>query len=175
MKRFLKILAIILVVIAISALLSAAFQFIGGGQETFMQFLSKDAFWSMTWGQVILLGAVGLVLAAVISPEGASKALTRVAEGTARAVNGVTKVVSKTAAGAIGGLLSGFFSGGNLWLIIAAAIGIYYFWPDKEERRSSRDAKLASELRIKEMEAENRLQSRQSKAHTSDTMPETVQ
>lgn len=173
MKKFLKILAIILIIIAVLAILYAGYEWFQSGKE-FAKFASDTAFGPLKWGTVIGLAAVGLVVAAVISPKGAAKAFDRIGKATAIVAKGVTKVISKTAAGAIGGLLTGLFSHGLLPALAVAGL-IYWFWPDKDEVRQRRDAKLASQLRIEEAEAQAKIDSDRAARNTSRATAEKIQ
>lgn len=170
MKSFLKILAMILVIIAILAIVTVLVQWanIGGDFSALMSetFIIGD----LSIGTVLALAAAFLVVAAILSPKGFQKTMDRVGQGLSTTVGSLTKVVSKTAAGAIGGLFSGLFSGGNLWVILAVAAGVYLLWPDKSEIKERRDAKLRNELEIQKAEAEARIQSEYSKERTSSTI-----
>lgn len=172
MKKFLKLLAFILVIIAVIAILYAGFTWYQSGL-TFTKFAATTAFGSLSWGLVIGLAVVGLVVAAVISPKGAAKAFDRIGHATSVAAKGVTKVISKTAAGAIGGLLTGLFSHGLLPVLAVAGL-VYWFWPDKDELRQRRDAQLASDLRVQEAEAQARIESERAARNSSRSGAENV-
>lgn len=172
MKKFLKLLAFILVVIAVIAILYAGFSWYQSGL-TFTEFAAQTAFGSLSWGLVIGLAVVGLVVAAIISPKGAAKAFDRIGHATSIVAKGITKVVSKTAAGAVGGLLTGLLSHGLLPALAVAGL-IYWFWPDKDEIRQRRDAKLASELRVQEAEAQAKIESERAARNSSRSGAESV-
>lgn len=162
MKRFLRILSMLIIFILIIVAIYIGIQYSLSNATSFGSFLSSSTMFGIPLSAVLWIGAGLLLIAAIMSPEGISAAFNRVAEGLSRTAGGLTKVASKTVAGAIGGALSGMLDGGNLLTILAVGGLVYLLWPDAETRRSERDAKLASDLRIKEMEAEKELESRYS-------------
>lgn len=160
MKRFLRILAIVLVIIAIIALIVASFALADVG---WAQNLMSSSFISTTLGiksawALLALGVAGLVLAAIMSPSGFSKAMNRVTHGLSNVAGSAAKLVGTAAAGVTGGLLSGLL-GDNNWLWVLGAAGlIYLLWPsdDTLDRRHARNIedreqeRLDRELRLEE-------------------------
>lgn len=170
MKSFLKVLAMILVIIAILAIVTVLAQWAKLGGD-FSALMSKTfIIGEMKIGFVLALAAAFLVIAAILSPKSFQKVMDRVGQGLSTTVGSLTKIASKTAASAIGGLFSGLFSGGNLWVILAVAAGVYLLWPERSEIKERRDAKLRNELEIEKAEAEARIQSEYSKERTSTTI-----
>lgn len=164
MKRFLKILSMLIIFILLIVAIYIGIQYSLSNATSFGSFISSSTMFGLPLSAVLWIGAGLLLIAAMISPEGISKAFNRVSEGLSRTAGGLAKVASKTVAGAISGALSGMLDGGNLLTILAVGGLVYLLWPDAETRRSERDAKLASELRIREMEAEKALEDKYSKS-----------
>lgn len=164
MKRFLRILSMLIIFILVVVAIYIGIQYSLSNATSFGSFVSSSTMFGLPLSAVLWIGAGLLLIAAMISPEGISKAFNRIAEGLSRTAGGLTKVASKTVAGAVGGLVGGLLDGGNLLTILAVGGLVYLLWPDAETRRSERDAKLASELRIKEMEAEKALEDKYSKS-----------
>lgn len=160
MKRFLKILAIVLVIIAIIALVVAGFALADVG---WAQNLMSSSFISTTLGiksawALLALGIAGLVLAAIMSPSGFSKAMDRVTHGLSSVTGSAAKLVGTTAGSIAGGLLGGLLGNGNwLWVLGAAGL-VYLLWPsdDTLDRRHARNIedreqeRLERELRLEE-------------------------
>lgn len=163
MKRFLRILSMLIIFILVIVAIYIGIQYSLSNATSFGSFISSSTMFGIPLSAVLWIGAGLLLIAAIISPEGISAAFSRIAEGLSRTAGGLTKVASKTLAGAVGGALGGLLDGGNLLTVLAIGGLAYLLWPDAETRRSERDAKLASELRIREMEAEWELENRHSK------------
>lgn len=162
MKRFLKILSMIIIFVLVIVAIYIGIQYSLSNATSFGSFVSSSTMFGIPLSAVLWIGAGLLLIAAMLSPEGISAAFGRIAEGLSKTAGGLTKVAGKTLAGAVGGLFGGVLDGGNLLTILAIGGLAYLLWPDAETRRSERDARLASDLRIREMEAERELESRYS-------------
>lgn len=151
MKSFLRILAIVLAIIAIIAILVAGFALADVG---WAQDLLSNSFLSTTLGiksawALLALGVAGLVLAAVMSPQGFNQAMSRVTTGLTNVAGGVAKMAGGVAAGVTGGLLSGLL-GGNNWLwVIGVGVLAYLLWPsdDTLDRRHARNMEEREQAR----------------------------
>lgn len=148
MKKILKLIAIILVIVALLMLLSIVVNYMSGGSSPFGSLFAKHTF----LGKLSMAGALALaigtlVIAIAISPRGAKKALNRVTSSVRIAGEQTAKFATGLIGGVFAGAGKGILSSGIFWWILGG-VAVWALWPDSEDRiarANARAAELANE------------------------------
>lgn len=143
-KSLLKLIAIILVIIAIILIIYAAIIYategaIGAGLATFFEVSVVELGWGM-----LLAGIGGLLVAAIISPDGFSEAMKRVGDGLSTTAD----VIGDTVGSVVGSTADALFSSLRSPLIWAAGafVGYKYFTRDTSENDKGSTSSYDNEL-----------------------------
>lgn len=153
MKKFLKIVAIILVILALLLILSALINYLDGPNILSSAFGSESWLGTLSVSGIITLAIAGLIIAAVISPAGFSKGIDRVTSAVSTVGSTAGTMVTKALGSTLGGVVKGLTSGLNWLWIGAAAVAAYALWPTSSDR-SNRAAARLEELRVRREEIE---------------------
>lgn len=148
MKKILKLIAVILVIVALLMLLSIVTNYMSGGSSPFGALFAKHTF----LGKLSMAGALALaigtlVIAIAISPKGAKKALNRVTSSVRIAGEQTARFATGLVGGVFAGAGKGILSSGILWWMLGG-IAIWALWPssgDRVARANARAAELANE------------------------------
>lgn len=136
MKKILKIIAIIIVLIALLLLMAALIKYLKGPNILGHLFGASSWLGELSVQGIIALAAVGLVIAAIISPKGFSKAMDRVTSAVSTVGSKAATMITKGLGSTLGGALKGLFTGANWLWIGVAATGAYLLWPSGRSERS---------------------------------------
>lgn len=150
MKKFLKILAIILVIIALLAILGGVLKQYANIDLFSKVFTHSATIAGMSGWTWILIGIAGLVLAAIMSPQGFSKALNRVTAGISDVAGGAAKVAGGVLAGIVKGAGEALTSYG--WWLLIGGVALWALWPSNE----TRSVNTANRIALRQADLEER-------------------
>lgn len=142
MRKILKIVAIILVILALLLMLSQLVRYLGGPNMLGISWLQGTWLGSLSITAVVALSVVGLVIAAVLSPKGFSKAVDRVTSAVSVVGKSAGTMVTKVVGSTLSGVAKGLFSGFNWLWIGVAGLAAYALWPSADERSARARARI---------------------------------
>lgn len=145
-KKLFKIIAMVLMIIALVYLICAALVATGIVGVSSLSFMTLGGVLTLaSWSSFLYVALAGMLLAFVISPEGAQA----VVERTVEAVKSIGGAVGGIIGGAIGGLSAGLVtgaSGSGLFGFIALGVGGYLLYkyvtkPKDPDQQNSTDTR----------------------------------
>lgn len=168
MKKFLKQLAKILIILIIIALIVVGVGLYLGWFQLSAMVIAPTAIFGGLTVKGLIIALVGLgVIAAIMSPSGASAALSQVSSATRAVAKGSAQVVSAAMAGAAGGFVDGLFGGsGNFVAILIGGgllVGLAYLLLSSDDDGYDDDADLVP----RDQDTSDRSVPSQSEAHVT--------